>query len=159
MFHLLVCSDGEYKKGEYIVEENKSGDLFFILTEGTCNVYQKDEKKKSVLINQMVGANGDHFGEKALRNQSSKRTASVQVVSNVAKCLVIKKADVDRLIGDIQDVYPDRPVEQSVRSVNLQNEIKLEDLKVIQTLGEGGFGKVALVKYLKGTQEYGQVQD
>jgi len=124
------------------------------LTEGTCNVYQKDDKNKSVLINQMLGTNGDHFGEKALRNESSKRTASVQVVSNSARCLIIKKTDVDRLIGNIEDVYPDRPVEQrDIRAIDLQNEIKLEDLKVIQTLGEGGFGKVALVKYLKGTQD------
>ena len=57
---------------------------------------------------------GDHFGEKALKTTKNKRTASVQVVSDLAQCLIITEADVRRLIGDIEDVYPDRPVDKKI---------------------------------------------
>ena len=163
-----------------MVKEGESGDTFFILTSGTCNVYQKNSKRESVLINQM--RSGDHFGEKAIKNESNTRatgwpyrscinslhriympspspqwrlfsqslihisatgnvimrayifygdglygnnitfmlyrryiigfwvkfwkpwlrTASVQVVSKTAVCLIIQKKDVNRLIGNIE---------------------------------------------------------
>ena len=70
---------------------------------------------------------GDHFGEKALKKSKSKRTASVQVVSDNAQCLIITKADVERLIGDIEDVYPDRPVDMKIAgSGQIRNSIELK---------------------------------
>ena len=57
-----------------MVKEGESGDTFFILTSGTCNVYQKNSKRESVLINQM--RSGDHFGEKAIKNDSNTRTGN-----------------------------------------------------------------------------------
>ena len=101
---------------------------------------------------------GDHFGEKALKATVSKRTASVQVVSDVAQCLIITKADVHRLIGDIEDVYPDRPVDQKLTSSGskMRNSIKLDDLHEIRTIGEGGFGKVMLIN--RGAEFYAQKQ-
>lgn len=71
---------------------------------------------------------GDHFGEKALKTTNNKRTASVQVVSDVAQCLIITKADVQRLIGDIEDVYPDRPVDKKISgSGNVRHSIEVSD--------------------------------
>jgi len=150
-----IATDGEYKKDEFVVKEGESGETFFILTSGTCNVYQKNSKRESVLINQM--RSGDHFGEKAIKNESNTRTASVQVVSKSAVCLIIQKKDVNRLIGNIEEVYPDRPVDNEVRqNGKLRQSIELKDLHQICILGEGGFGKVALVN--KGTQFYAQKQ-
>ena len=100
---------------------------------------------------------GDHFGEKALKKSKSKRTASVQVVSDNAQCLIITKADVERLIGDIEDVYPDRPVDMKIAgSGQIRNSIELKDLHEIRVIGEGGFGKVILVN--RGAEFYAQKQ-
>ena len=119
---------------------------------------------------------GDHFGEKALKKSKSKRTASVQVVSDNAQCLIITKADVERLIGDIEDVYPDRPVDMKISgSGQIRNSIELKaslqvqlfaneleswrftkDLHEIRIIGEGGFGKVILVN--RGAEFYAQKQ-
>ena len=62
-----------------MVKEGESGDTFFILTSGTCNVYQKNSKRESVLINQM--RSGDHFGEKAIKNDSNTRTGNRWLLS------------------------------------------------------------------------------
>ena len=100
---------------------------------------------------------GDHFGEKALKKSKNKRTASVQVVSDNAQCLIITKADVERLIGDIEDVYPDRPVDMKIAgSGQIRNSIELKDLHEIRVIGEGGFGKVILVN--RGAEFYAQKQ-
>ena len=75
----------------------------------------------------------------------------------MAQCLIITKADVHRLIGDIEDVYPDRPVDQKISSSgSMRNSIKLADLHEIRTIGEGGFGKVILVN--RGADFYAQKQ-
>ena len=53
-----LAKDGKYTKHKFIVKEGDDGDTFFILTEGTCNVYQVDKAKKQVLVNQMNVGNG-----------------------------------------------------------------------------------------------------
>jgi len=150
-----LAKDGKYTKHKFIVKEGDDGDTFFILTEGTCNVYQVDKAKKQVLVNQMNV--GDHFGEKALKTTKNKRTASVQVVSDLAQCLIITEADVRRLIGDIEDVYPDRPVDKKISgSGSVRHSIELNELNEIRIIGEGGFGKVSLVN--RGAEFYAQKQ-
>ena len=70
----------------------------------------------------------------------------MKVVTEKAQCLVITKADVERLIGDIEDVYPDRPADTKISgSGQVRTSIELDQLNEIRTIGEGGFGKVILV--------------
>ena len=80
--------------------------------------------------------------------QSKKRTASVRASTEV-QCLVLTRADVIRLIGNLQDIYPNRPAEPQLsvpsRADDQDPDISLANLAVMSILGEGGFGKVSKV--------------
>ncbi|CBY23785.1 unnamed protein product [Oikopleura dioica] len=143
-----VAWDESYKKGEFIVKEKEQGDTFYIIKKGICNVYQKSGKEQ-ILINQMNVF--DHFGEKALRQANETRTASVQAVESVVELLVFHRDDVFRLIGDINDIYPERPVER-IGNTTLQDyvqeeKLSIKDFKELKTLGIGGFGRVVLTQH------------
>ena len=125
-------------------------------------MYQKSGKEQ-ILINQMNVF--DHFGEKALRQANETRTASVQAVESVVELLVFHRDDVFRyffteysrvlslirLIGDINDIYPERPVER-IGNTTLQDyvqeeKLSIKDFKELKTLGIGGFGRVVLTQH------------
>ena len=69
------------------------------------------------------------------------------------QCLVLTRADVIRLIGNLQDIYPNRPAEAQLSvpsGVNDQDpDISLANLAVMSILGEGGFGKVYFLQKFK----------
>ena len=66
--------------------------------------------------------------------------------STEVQCLVLTRADVIRLIGNLQDIYPNRPAEPQLsvpsRADDQDPDISLANLAVMSILGEGGFGKV-----------------
>ena len=91
------------------------------------------------------------------------RTATIQATTDV-QCLTLDKNDVFRLIGNLPDTYPDKPVTEAsgFRDItqNMKIEIKedpdisLANLATMSILGEGGFGKVELVKVRKQNRFY-----
>lgn len=93
----------------------------------------------------------DHFGEKALREVHEVRTASVQAVSATVECLVLHRDDVFRLIGEISDIYPERPIEkignQTLQPYAEEESLSITAFKELKVLGMGGFGKVVLVQH------------
>ena len=91
------------------------------------------------------------------------RTATVQAATEV-QCLTLDKNDVFRLIGNLPDTFPDKPLaaDSGYKDINQgkKNEIKddpdisLSNLATMSILGEGGFGKVELVKVRKQNRFY-----
>jgi len=150
-----VAERETYESGQFIIREKTVGDTFYIIVRGQCDVYQVQKDNTQKLINKMKP--GEHFGEKALLNDNDLRTASVRAASEV-QCLVLTRADVIRLIGNLQDIYPNRPAEAQLSvpsGVNDQDpDISLANLAVMSILGEGGFGKVELVKVRKQNRFY-----
>ena len=77
-----------------------------------------------------------------------KRTATVQASTDV-QCLTLMRADVIRLIGNLQDIYPNegQVVEmQKPKPEEQDPDISLANLAVMSILGEGGFGKEQFFK-------------
>ena len=55
------------------------------------------------------------------------------------------------MIGDITDIYPERPVER-IGNTTLQDyvqeeQLSIKDFKELKTLGIGGFGRVVLTQH------------
>jgi len=156
-----VADRETYQKNQYIVREGFEGETFYIIVKGKCAVYQLDEKTNKQMFLRELAA-GTHFGEKALMNKinSNKRTATVQASTEV-QVLTLEKKDVLRLIGNIPDNYSARPdPDQGYVAIKKQPEadkdpdISLANLATMSILGEGGFGKVELVKVRKQNRFY-----
>lgn len=91
------------------------------------------------------------------------RTATVQAISEV-QCLTLDKSDVIRLIGNLPDAYPDKPqvsdsgykdITQGGKfEIKEDPDISLANLATMSILGEGGFGKVELVKVRRQNRFY-----
>ena len=106
---------------------------------------------------------GDFFGELALDHPESIRQASVVATSTVS-VLAIDRTDVVRLIGDPKNIS--EKVEKERKKVEIKltkrtssnNKYKLSDFAQLSILGEGGFGKVHLVKHKNGNDYYARKQ-
>jgi len=152
-----VAERETYDANQHIVREGWEGDTFYIIVKGQCDVFQLQEKTNTQkLINKLKA--GEHFGEKALLNDNDLRTATVRASTDV-QCLTLSRADVVRLIGNLQDIYPNRPTEPNVEMTKVKNDendpdISLQNLATMSILGEGGFGKVELVKVRKQNRFY-----
>ena len=87
-----------FKKGDVIVKEGEKGDVFYMIEEGTVNVY-KEELGDKVLVSLK---SGNFFGEKALFSNDV-RAASCVAFDEV-KCLIVLRDDFMRLFGDLQEL-------------------------------------------------------
>lgn len=97
-----------YQSGDTIVKQGDIGEEFFIIADGQVQVSQSqkdhDHKKQSHIDKQekiiKILKEGDYFGELALLNKDSKRTATVKALSKVL-CLTLSRADFIRLLGSV----------------------------------------------------------
>uniref|UniRef100_A0A9J7X532 cGMP-dependent protein kinase n=1 Tax=Cyprinus carpio carpio TaxID=630221 RepID=A0A9J7X532_CYPCA len=125
-----VLEETHYSDGDYIIRQGATGDTFFIISEGQVRVtQQKSASEEPVFLSTL--SRGDWFGEQALKGEDV-RTANVTAVGDVT-CLVV-----DREITDIS-----RRLE--AEAVFFSN-MSLSDVRVICTLGVGGFSHVELVQ-------------
>ncbi|XP_052832581.1 cGMP-dependent protein kinase, isozyme 1 [Octopus bimaculoides] len=111
---------------------------------------------------------GDYFGEKALLSED-RRTANVLALGQGVECLTVDRNSFNQLIGDLNELrdkdYGDeaRGVQRSSSghgSTTSQEQIsptrelpnkefedlRLDQMEVVATLGVGGFGRVELVQ-------------
>lgn len=142
-----------YPAGAYIIRQGASGDTFFIISSGSVKVTQRlpgelDEEEIRTL------GRGDYFGEQALLNEDC-RTASIIALHPGVECLTLDRDSFNQLLGSLSEIkekdYGDqermnRPV---ITEQQEYDDIILDDLDVIATLGIGGFGRVELVQYTK----------
>ncbi|KAJ8910800.1 hypothetical protein NQ315_014508 [Exocentrus adspersus] len=142
-----VLEETYYTHGDYIIRQGARGDTFFIISKGRVKVTMKmpntnEEKYIRTLTK------GDFFGEKALQGDDL-RTANIIVDDpEGVSTLVIDRETFNQLISNLDEIrtkYKDEQTDR--RRLNEEFEtVKLTDLKLLTTLGVGGFGRVELVQ-------------
>ncbi|XP_059098245.1 cGMP-dependent protein kinase, isozyme 2 forms cD4/T1/T3A/T3B-like isoform X6 [Tigriopus californicus] len=142
-----VLEETTYAQGDYIVRQGAGGDTFFIISKGRVKVTKHDSEKNDEKFIRNLHK-GDFFGEKALQGEE-KRTANI-VADDVegVTCLVIDRESFHHLISNLEDIktrYIDLPERKKIIHEEFKS-LKLSDLRIIATLGVGGFGRVELVQ-------------
>ncbi|XP_032294586.1 cGMP-dependent protein kinase, isozyme 2 forms cD5/T2 isoform X2 [Drosophila virilis] len=143
-----VLEETHYQRGDYIVRQGARGDTFFIISKGKVRVTIKQPDTQEEKFIRMLGK-GDFFGEKALQGDDL-RTANIICESpEGVSCLVIDRETFNQLISSLDEIkhrYDDEGAMER-RKINEEfRDINLTDLRVIATLGVGGFGRVELVQ-------------
>ncbi len=85
----------QFKKGDYLIEENALGESLYLIRSGDVVVVKSDGEKEAELVT--LGA-GELVGEMSLI-ESSLTSASV-VAKNKVEALVLSKTDLDDLMRD-----------------------------------------------------------
>ncbi|CBY06693.1 unnamed protein product [Oikopleura dioica] len=152
----------EFQDNDVITREGSYGDVFYIILEGQVEV----TKKQVGFIRSLSG--GEYFGEKALLNEASIRTATCTAIGLV-RCLTLDRDAFVTLIGTTAERNYDDDHKLSIssnssaecltpltptgammiQSLPSFSDVRLTDLKQLGTLGVGGFGRVELVKCLR----------
>merc|ERR1712106_212137 len=143
-----VLEEYSYKQGEYIIRQGAIGDTFFIISQGRVKVTRKEGGNEEKFIRNLH--KGDFFGEKALSGEEV-RTANIIADTGdpegEVKCLVIDRDTFTQLIANLEEIKK-RYIDLPARKMIIHEEfkaLKLSDLRIIATLGVGGFGRVELV--------------
>lgn len=146
----------ELSRNEVILKQGEEGNTFYILIEGAVSIV-KDGAETGKLAASESGGIAQVFGERALLNNEP-RAATVTVISERAKALVLDRESFNFLLGPLQDLISDRDrdgVPTASRalghtgcassSVNgSRKKILKKELSRIGLLGCGGFGVVEL---------------
>ncbi|KAF5288540.1 hypothetical protein FQA39_LY15408 [Lamprigera yunnana] len=153
-----VLEETFYSYGDYIIRQGARGDTFFIISKGTVKVTIKqhnspDEKYIRTL------SKGDFFGEKALQGDDLRTANIICDDPEGVACLVIDRETFNQLISNLDEIktkYKDEGDERKSwiiygeTTYYWENEefesVRLSDLRIIATLGVGGFGRVELVQ-------------
>jgi len=144
-----VLEEYTYKEGQCIIRQGAIGDTFFIINAGRVKVTMKEGgSAEDKFIRNLH--KGDFFGEKALSGEEV-RTANIIADTGdpegEVKCLVIDRDTFTQLIANLEEIKK-RYIDLPARKMIIHEEfkaLKLSDLRIIATLGVGGFGRVELV--------------
>ncbi|GIY75683.1 hypothetical protein CEXT_811151 [Caerostris extrusa] len=143
-----VLEEAAYNEGDYIVRQGARGDTFFIISKGKVKVTMRSpESGEEKFIRYLQ--RGDFFGEKALIGEDVRTANIIADEADGVMCLVIDRDYFNRLISNINEIkeknYDEiHPVKRRIDEDLLK--LKLSDLRVVTTLGVGGFGRVELVQ-------------
>jgi cGMP-dependent protein kinase len=152
-------------KGENIIKQGDNGDAFFILIHGTVEI-TKDGKSLNTLKADPKENKTHWFGERALL-ENEPRAATVQVKSDEAHVLALKRLDFERLLGPLEDILREAAsnkrqsklglvYDESTRLMESPTKFKedrsyqsmvFDDFRKVAVLGVGGFGAVHLVEH------------
>ncbi|XP_030384638.1 cGMP-dependent protein kinase, isozyme 2 forms cD4/T1/T3A/T3B isoform X1 [Scaptodrosophila lebanonensis] len=143
-----VLEETHYQRGDYIVRQGARGDTFFIISKGKVRVTIKQQDTQEEKFIRML-SKGDFFGEKALQGEDL-RTANIICESpEGVTCLVIDRETFNQLISNLDEIkhsYDDEGALERSKINEEYRDLNLTDLRVIATLGVGGFGRVELVQ-------------
>ncbi|XP_063243757.1 cGMP-dependent protein kinase, isozyme 2 forms cD5/T2 isoform X1 [Bacillus rossius redtenbacheri] len=143
-----VLEETFYNEGDYIVRQGARGDTFFIISKGKVKVTIKQPntvEEKYIRTLQK----GDFFGEKALQGDDLRTANIIADDPEGVSCLVIDRETFNQLISSLDEIrtrYKDEGIERRSRINEEYREVKLTDLRILATLGVGGFGRVELVQ-------------
>jgi len=142
-----VLEETFYNEGDYIIRQGARGDTFFIISKGKVKVTIKQPNtEEEKFIRQL--RKGDFFGEKALQGDDLRTANIVADDPEGVTCLVIDRETFNQLISSLDEIrtrYKDELVER--KKINEEfKDVRLTDLRVLATLGVGGFGRVELVQ-------------
>ncbi|CAG9788668.1 unnamed protein product [Diatraea saccharalis] len=142
-----VLEETHYQNGDYIIRQGARGDTFFIISKGQVKVTQKQPNSNDEKFIRTL-TKGDFFGEKALQGDDL-RTANIICDSpEGCTCLVIDRETFNQLISALDEIrtkYKDEGESRQRLNEEFAN-LRLSDLRIIATLGIGGFGRVELVQ-------------
>ncbi|XP_028158317.1 cGMP-dependent protein kinase, isozyme 2 forms cD4/T1/T3A/T3B-like isoform X4 [Ostrinia furnacalis] len=142
-----VLEETHYQNGDYIIRQGARGDTFFIISKGQVKVTQKQPNSNDEKFIRTL-TKGDFFGEKALQGDDL-RTANIICDSpEGCTCLVIDRETFNQLISALDEIrtkYKDEGDSRARLNEEFAN-LRLSDLRIIATLGIGGFGRVELVQ-------------
>ncbi|XP_044760116.1 cGMP-dependent protein kinase, isozyme 2 forms cD4/T1/T3A/T3B isoform X2 [Coccinella septempunctata] len=145
-----VLEETFYAQGDYIVRQGARGDTFFIISKGKVKVTMKtgnDAEEKYIRTLEK----GDFFGEKALQGDDLRTANIIACSEGGCSCLVIDKETFNQLISDLDEIKTKYKDEEGLERLRINEEfanIQLSDLRVLTTLGVGGFGRVELVQII-----------
>merc|ERR1711962_1594736 len=149
-----VLEEYTYKEGQCIIRQGAIGDTFFIISKGRVKVTRKElgatEEKFIRNLHK-----GDFFGEKALSGEEVRTANIIADDASGVECLVIDRDSFAHLISNLDEIkkrYIDLPARKQKIHEEFKN-LKLSDLRIIATLGVGGFGRVELVMIASDTKE------
>lgn len=149
---LEECS---YKQGIYIIRQGAPGDTFYIIRKGQVKVTIKDRvTSQEVYIRSLK--RGDFFGEKALQGEDVRTANIIADDPDGVSCLVIDRDTFNQFINGLEEVrtkYIDNANISRNRIYDAFAHVQLSDLRVITTLGVGGFGRVELVHISNDTSQ------
>lgn len=127
----------QYRKGENLMEAGKRSERkLWIIQQGSMLVYKSETEEMFSL------KSGDYFGSQTIQKGSSnvKHTDNVICEENLA-VLELTQDKIENVIGDI-----DRLGNSGVLTkLSDRKDVSLQDLKKINIIGQGAFGKVWLV--------------
>lgn len=131
-----------FNTDEVIVREGDPGDKFYIIRAGSVKVEKEGEGVVANLIR------GQFFGEKALLEED-RRQATVIAEAPGVECLTLQRKEFVEHLGNIGDFVKESSSRTKKKSVSDRKfqDLDLEQLTHVATLGVGGFGRVELVKH------------
>ncbi|XP_021933459.1 cGMP-dependent protein kinase, isozyme 2 forms cD4/T1/T3A/T3B isoform X1 [Zootermopsis nevadensis] len=142
-----VLEETFYNPGDYIIRQGARGDTFFIISKGQVKVTIKQPNSGEEQYIRTL-QKGDFFGEKALQGDDLRTANIIADEHEGVTCLVIDRETFNQLISSLDEIrtrYKDEGVER--RRINEEfRDVKLADLRILATLGVGGFGRVELVQ-------------
>lgn len=141
-----VLEETDYKDGDYIIRQGAIGDTFFIISRGRVKVTKKEGNSPEEKFIRNLHK-GDFFGEKALSGEEMRTANIIADDLEGVSCLVIDRDSFNQLISNLEEIkkrYIDLPARKQIIHEEFKN-LKLSDLRIIATLGVGGFGRVELV--------------
>ena len=153
-----------FEPDTYIIEQGDEGSRFYIINEGevrcTRNKGNNGEEEELICLGTQ-----EFFGERALITNET-RKANVIACGHV-ECLVLERQEFQDLLNEVQEEITDtmsrRERDEAEANAKLEEEIKmekekaeevckpvtgykLEELRIIRTIGTGSFGRVKMVQ-------------
>uniref|UniRef100_A0A224XKS9 cGMP-dependent protein kinase n=1 Tax=Panstrongylus lignarius TaxID=156445 RepID=A0A224XKS9_9HEMI len=142
-----VLEETYYNEGDYIIRQGARGDTFFIISKGQVKVTIKQPNSLEEKFIRTL-RKGDFFGEKALQGDDLRTANIVADDPDGVSCLVIDRETFNQLISGLDEIrtrYKDEAIDRKRLNEEFEG-LRLNDLRVLATLGVGGFGRVELVQ-------------
>ncbi|GIY09501.1 hypothetical protein CEXT_454211 [Caerostris extrusa] len=143
-----VLEETSYKDGEYIIRQGARGDTFYIISRGMVKVTKSDPGQSNEIFIRTLKS-GDFFGEQALQREDVRTANIIADHPDGVTCLVIDRESFNQLISHIDEIKTKKYDEDSnfrKRTNEEYSDISLSDIRIVTTLGVGGFGRVELVQ-------------
>jgi cGMP-dependent protein kinase 1 len=119
----------EYRDNDTVVEQDDTGDAFFIVKSGKAIVFKDGYNLRTITKH-------DYFGERSLLFNNF-RSATVKAKGNLVCWVILKSTFIEFLDDNVK--------KQLLARIELQDDtVSLEDLLIVKSLGNGMFGNVFL---------------
>mmetsp|Transcript_114840 Transcript_114840/g.365012 ORF Transcript_114840/g.365012 Transcript_114840/m.365012 type:complete len:676 (+) Transcript_114840:266-2293(+) len=151
-----------FTKDELVIQQGEPGNTFYILYDGHVSIVKDGKEVTKLSANSQRGI-AQYFGEGALMDNET-RAATVQVLSETAKTLVLDRDSFNMLLGPLKDTIErshqgnhtsmakGKPGMPGSAPAGAHDKILRKDMQRIGLLGCGGFGTVELYEH-KGSHD------